>query len=96
MHNLDLLLDLNKSSCMDNFTLFERRLGTHGPNITPPLIIEVSLPSYECERSFICMLGVSMLPFSTILIVDFEQCRFCLFFILSVQLFVKTLKIPKR
>ena len=32
---------------------------------------EVSVPSQESERSCICMLGVSILPLSMILIFDF-------------------------
>ena len=41
-------------------------------SLTPPLVIEVSLPSQESDgQSCICVLGVSMLSLSTILIFDF-------------------------
>jgi len=34
-------------------------------NLTPPLFIEVPAPSQESEQSCICLLGVSILQFST-------------------------------
>jgi hypothetical protein len=40
-------------------------------SLTPPLLIEVPVPSMESERACICVLGVSILPLSTILIFDF-------------------------
>ena len=48
---------------------FYSRLGE--TSITPPLFIEVPVPSKESERPYICVLGVSILPISTILIFDF-------------------------
>jgi len=36
------------------------------------LFIEVPVPSQESERSCICVLGVSILPLSTILVLYFE------------------------
>jgi len=38
---------------------------------TPTLFIKVPVPSQESERSCICVLGISMLPPSTILIFHF-------------------------
>jgi hypothetical protein len=43
----------------------------HTTNLTLPLFIEVSLPSQESEQSYICVIGVSILPFSFLLIFDF-------------------------
>ena len=40
-------------------------------NCNPPLFIEVSVSRHESERSCIYVLGVSILPLSTILIFDF-------------------------
>jgi len=31
---------------------------SHKTSLTPPIVIEVPVPSQESERSFICMLGV--------------------------------------
>ena len=42
----------------------------HKTRLTPPLFIEVPVPSQESELSCSCVLGVSMLPLSTILILD--------------------------
>jgi len=39
-------------------------------SLTPPLFLDVPVPSHETKRSFICVLGVSMLPFDTILLFD--------------------------
>jgi hypothetical protein len=44
---------------------------------------EVSVPSQETERSCICMLGVSILPLSTIKVFEFET----YFFLISFQSF---------
>jgi len=48
---------------------------SHKTSLTLPLFIEVPVPSQESERSCICVLGVSILPLSTILILElFRQC----------------------
>ena len=39
--------------------------------LTLPLFIEVSVPSQESELSCVCVLGVSILPLSTIFLFDF-------------------------
>jgi hypothetical protein len=52
-------------------------------SLSPPLFIEVSVPSQESERSCICVLHVSILPLSTIFILDlemFQQCNICCLF----------------
>ena len=43
----------------------------HKTSLTPPLFIEMPVPIQESERSCICVLGISDLPLSTILIFDF-------------------------
>ena len=43
---------------------------SHKTSLTPPLFIDVPVPSHEMKRSFICVLGVSMLPLDTILLFD--------------------------
>ena len=40
-------------------------------SLTLPHFIEVPVPSQESEQSYICVLGVSIFPLSTILIFDF-------------------------
>ena len=53
------------------------------PSLTPPLFIEVPVPSPESEWSCICALGVSILPLSTILVLDGWKCDiFCFLFYL--------------
>ena len=44
----------------------------HKTSLTPPLFIEVSVPSQERDRSRICVLEVSILPLPTLLILEFE------------------------
>jgi len=39
--------------------------------LIPPLCIEVHVPSHKSDRSCICVLGVSILPFSTIILLGF-------------------------
>jgi len=41
--------------------------------LTPPLVIEVSVPSQETERPCICVFGVSVLPLSVIFLLDFRN-----------------------
>ena len=40
-------------------------------SLAPPPFIEVPVPRQECEQSCICTLWVSILPLSTILLLDF-------------------------
>ena len=40
-------------------------------SLTPPLIIEVPVPSQESERSCICLLGVLIFPLSNALLLYF-------------------------
>ena len=55
----------------------------------PSLFIEVNVPSQECEPSYICVLGVSILPQSTLFISWFlEMIRQCFIFIFFNILFI--------
>jgi len=47
-------------------------LGGEKTSLTPPLFIEVIVPSQESDRSCISVLSVSILLVSTILIFDFR------------------------
>ena len=40
-------------------------------NLIPPYFIQVPVPNQESDRSYMCVLGGSILPLSTILIFDF-------------------------
>jgi hypothetical protein len=46
------------------------RLCAQNTSLTPPLFIELSMPSQEIERSCICGLGVPILPLTAILLLD--------------------------
>ena len=52
-------------------------------SLTPPLLIEVPVPTQESESSCICVLDVSILPLSMIFLLDFvivlTVCYFCCF-----------------
>ena len=58
----------------------------HKTNLTLSLFIEVPVPSQESERSCICVSGVSILPLSTTLVLDFGAvpivCYFWFFILL--------------
>jgi hypothetical protein len=49
----------------------KKEVWVHKTSLTLPLFMEVPVPIQEHERSCICVLGVSILPLSTILIFDF-------------------------
>jgi len=53
----------------------------HKTSLTPPFVLEVPVPRQESEKSCLCVLGISMLPLSTILIFDFKV-FFCFHFII--------------
>jgi hypothetical protein len=44
---------------------------TYKASLTPPLFIEMPVPSQESERSCNCLLGVSVVPLSTIFLLEF-------------------------
>ena len=44
----------------------------HKTSLSTPHVIEMPVPSHASERSCICVLGVSILPLSTIMIFAFE------------------------
>ena len=56
----------------------------HQTRLTPPPLIEVPVPSQERDRSFICVLGVPILPTFMILIFDFGLLVFVFHFIFSL------------
>jgi hypothetical protein len=64
----------------------------HKTSLIRPLFIEVSVSSQENEQSSICMLRVSILPLSTMFLLDFWNCSdgvvfFILHFILILWLY---------
>ena len=46
---------------------------SHKPSLIPPLFIEVPVQSQDSESSCRCVLGLSILPISTIFLLNFEQ-----------------------
>jgi len=52
----------------------------HKISLSPPFFIDVPVPSQESERSCICVLGVSILPLSTILRFDSPESVVFFFF----------------
>jgi len=44
----------------------------HKTSLTPPLLIEVPVPSQESEQLCFCVLRVSILFLSTVVLMDFE------------------------
>ena len=56
-------------------------LWAHKTSLTPPLFIEVSVPSQESERSCIFVLFVSILPLSTMFLFDFGVAPTVFFFL---------------
>ena len=71
--------------------LYDDRVIT---SLTPPLVIEVPVPSQENKQPCICMLGVSIVPLSTILIFDIGIVPTVWYFCFSFD-HKKSLKIPK-
>jgi hypothetical protein len=61
--------------------LLRREVWVHSPYFKSPLSIEVPVPSLEIERSCICVLGVSILSLSTILIFDLGISATVLYFV---------------
>jgi len=47
-----------------------REVWVHKTSLTTPLLIEVPVLNQESERSFICVIGVSILPLSRYLVFD--------------------------
>ena len=68
--SVDILLTM-EGTCMAASFLPERGFGLNKTSLAPPIFIEGSVISQESEWSCIIMLGVSILPFSMILIFDF-------------------------
>jgi hypothetical protein len=55
----------------DRTTSLRGRFGAHTISLTPPLFIEVHAPRQDSAPSYICVLGASILPLSTILRLTF-------------------------
>ena len=52
--------------------VFLKTMASYNPtSLTPSLFTEVSVLSQENERSYICVLGISNLPISTIFLLNF-------------------------
>ena len=47
-----------------------REVWAHKMSLTTPLLIEVPVLNQESERSFICVIGVPILPLSRYLVLD--------------------------
>jgi len=61
-----------------------REVWVHKTNsLTMTLFSEVPVPSQECERSCICVLGISIMPLSTIFLLDFGTVPTVLYFCFS-------------
>ena len=45
----------------DPIISLRKEILVHKTSLTPPLFIEVTLPSQENKRSYMCVLGVSIL-----------------------------------
>ena len=56
-------------------------------SLTPLLFIEVPVPSKKSERSCICVLEVSIMPFSTIFLFDFGIVQTMCYFLFFISLF---------
>jgi hypothetical protein len=69
-----------------NYTIFRLRKT----NLTPQFVIQVSVPNYESERSYICALDeeIDFASVSTIFLFDFGTVRQCgIFFFLLIFLY---------
>ena len=66
----------------DRIISLRGKIWANTTSLTPPLFIEVSVPSNESKRSCICVLEVSILPLSKILIFDFGIIPSVVFFVI--------------
>ena len=57
--NIDGILFTCRRHLHDRIISLLGEVWTHETSLTPPLFIDVSIPSQESERSCICVLGVS-------------------------------------
>jgi hypothetical protein len=55
----------------DHIITLRREVWAHNSSLTLSLFTEVFVPSQESEKSCICVLEVSILPLSTIFLLDF-------------------------
>ena len=66
-------------------------------SLKPPPFLEVLVPRKDRERSYICLLGVSILPLSEIVSIGFWNCSgivvfLLFFFIIKFRLFLNVLE----
>ena len=54
-----------KKRLRDRIISLRREVWAYKTSLTPPLFIEVPVPSQESERSCVCVLELAMLPLST-------------------------------
>jgi len=64
----------SRTNCKNAIKTLLGNFWSHAANLTPPLFIEVPVPSQESERLCICVLAVSILPLSSIVFIDFWKC----------------------
>ena len=85
-HKSDYFSFTHISKILMTISSFKRR-GDLGLLIqfSPILFIEVPVPSQESERSYICVSGISILPLSTIFLLNFRTVPTVLFFILLLE-----------
>jgi hypothetical protein len=82
----------NTARCtLSNNISSKRELWAHKTSLTPSLITEVTVPNQESERSCICELGVSILPLSTIFLLDFATVRHKVLLIVRYDCSMKTM-----
>jgi len=63
---------------------WKSKVWVHKTSLTPPLFIEVPVPSLEIKGSCICMLGISILPLSTIFLLHFGTITTMSYFLLFI------------
>jgi hypothetical protein len=68
----------------DHIISLRVEVWTHTIGLTPSILIEVSVSLQESERSCIRVLGIWILPLSTILMFELEFFRQCGSFLFSI------------
>ena len=71
--------------------IFTVKVRAYKTGLTPPLFIKVSVPIQESERSCICVLGESVLPLSTIFLLDFGNISTVWDFLFVFHLIVRSI-----
>ena len=70
----------------DRIILLGGNVCAHKASLTPPLFVEVPVPSGEIETSCMCVLEVSILPLSMIFLSDFEAVSTAWYFFFFILL----------